>query len=171
MATSAQSSTQVSERLTQLRRAYSSISFRQTSIVVDTSRYERAIERSEGGSITEVTVRVVNDRGEVLLVAEDDGEWTAPTGSVGADEPIEAAARRVVETRTGVRCLVEDLEQVSILGFNDAEDSRRRPIYRLAALFSGTCESGSIDRSASAAEWWDEPPTDFRRPPVWNEPP
>lgn len=67
MAMSARSSTRVSERLIRLRRAYDSVPLRQTSIVVDTPRYEQAIERLEDGSVTQITVRVVNGRGEVLL--------------------------------------------------------------------------------------------------------
>lgn len=124
----------VEQRLTALEETYSGFPVNQTTLAVSRNAYERVGQRCRDGTV-DAYVRVFNDRGDVLLV-ERDGGWAVPRYEPRTDERVVEATERALSERTAVDCAVTDLERVTILGVRDEDDSDRRPMYRLVAVFT-----------------------------------
>lgn len=139
-----QSQETVEARLSVLDDSYESFPVNQTTVTVPSREYRRERERADAGSV-DLYAKVENERSEVLHV-ESDGElalpWTRTT-----EESIECIALDAVEEATGVSCRLDGVEQATILGIHDAE-ADHEAVYRLAVVFEGVPESGTLDTNA-----------------------
>ena len=150
----------VEEQLSRLTDEYGSASVHQASWAVPAERYGRiadagATERAAAG------VRVTNDAEEVLLVRDRHNEWDWPRGPVDPEEPLEAGAVRNVREETGVTCVVEGVERITIVGIGHEDDRDQPPIYCLVVLFDGSCGPGErVECSNTPVRWRTTRPTD-----------
>lgn len=90
------------------------VPFQTETRTVDRDAFETA-QRIE----SHVTVGVVNDSGEVLLVSDDARGWTLPAAPVGANEVWETVADRVAATLTGTDATLDDQVRVRQVDFRE----------------------------------------------------
>ncbi|QSW97776.1 NUDIX hydrolase [Haloterrigena alkaliphila] len=77
-----------------------------------------------------VTVGIINAAGEVLLVADGARDWTLPGVSVGANAEWGDAARRAIESLTGLEAEVDEPIRVREVAFREeGESDRQRRTY------------------------------------------
>ncbi|WP_338727805.1 NUDIX hydrolase [Haladaptatus sp. DJG-WS-42] len=162
MAVSERSREQVGELLSTLSTQYGSVPVNQTTTALPPATYERACEQFAAGRVVCAGVRLEDPDGRVLLVKEDDGtnRWAEPGGRVGADETLEAGAKRLVKRTTGLDCDIDEVTRVSIVGIGDERNVERPPVYQLQLLFSGVPTGGELREGdgVAAVEWWTNPP-------------
>lgn len=108
-----------------------------------------------------VTVDVIiftlrKDDLQVLLVKRAEApyakRWAIPGGFVGIDEPLEAAARRVLDEKAGVHDVY--LEQLYTFGEEPKRDPRGRVITVAHFALVPAPLVNSADGQSSAAQWW-----------------
>lgn len=144
----------VAERLGALEDGYASFPVNQTTLSVAAGAYERVRERCQRG-LAEVYVEIYNERGQVLLLEDDNDGWVLPRAEPCRSDRLVPATRRAVTGDTGLECRLTGLERATIVGVRDEEDPDRDPIYRLVALFTAERTGG---RPAAAAVWRSEIP-------------
>ncbi len=160
MNTTERSEQWVADQLSRLSDEYGSASVHQLSWTVPTERYDRisnasATERATAG------VRVTNGDSEILLVRDGHGEWACPRGPVDADESLEDGAVRNVRDETGINCVVEGVERITIVGISDEADRERSPVYCLIVRFVGSCGPDErVECSNTPVRWRSTRPTD-----------
>lgn len=150
----------IADQLSRLTDEYGSAPVHQLSWTVPTERYDRIVE-VEATERAVAGVRVTNDAEEILLVRDRRNEWACPRGPVDPDESIEEGAIRNVREQTGITCMVEGTERITIVGIGDEADRECPPVYCLVVRFVGAC--GDDDRvkcSESPVRWRRTRPTD-----------
>lgn len=148
------SSAAVESYLSALDETYGSFSVNQTTLAVETSRYEHEREKAGAGRV-DIYTKVHNDQSEVLHLQQEE-TLELPSATV-SDKEFESAATSAVEDRTGIECEVTGIDQATILGVRDINDDSRETVYRLAIVFEATHNSGSVDNTAV----WEKQPTEF----------
>ncbi|MFC6836364.1 NUDIX domain-containing protein [Halomarina ordinaria] len=146
----------VSAHLSALDDVYDGFAVSQTTVPVRPAVYDRLASLGTQ-SVVDAAVRVRNAEDQVLAVKEGGEGWTDPYGAVERDETIESGARRCLRERTGIDASLDELLSVTILCLTDADDPDREPLYRLAALFSGTHVTGDPAAECECA-WRARPP-------------
>jgi hypothetical protein len=141
-----QTSGAVESQLTSLEETYGSFSVNQRTVAVPTAQYERRCGE-EGCERIDLYAKVHNDDGAVLHV-ERDGTTVLPSTETTIDTALERTARETVKSAAGVRCRIEGLEAVTILGLQDGSDTDRETVYTLAVLLEGQHTDGQIDADA-----------------------
>lgn len=142
-----QSCATVEACLSELDETYDSFSITQTTISVSASRYERECEKARAGYV-ELYAKVENDDSEVLYV-EDDDELALPSTSTN-DREFETAVTTAVTDTTDIDCHVVGVEEVTIIGVNNADSAESGTVYRLAILFEARPTG---EGSTSKAVW------------------
>lgn len=141
-----QTSGAVESQLSSLEETYDSFSVNQQTVTVPTEQYERRCGE-EGCDCIDLYAKVHNDDSEVLHV-DREGTTVLPSTETTIDAALERAARETVESETGIRCKIEGLEAVTILGLQDGDDTDRETVYTLAVLLEGCHTDGTTDPDA-----------------------
>lgn len=150
----------VEEQLGRLTDQYGSAPVHQASWTVDTGRYDR-ISGADVAERAAAGIRVTNDEGKILLVADRRNEWACPRGPVEPDESLEDGAIRNVREATGISPVIEGVERITIVGIGDESDRSRPPIYCLVVRFVGSCSADErVECSESPVRWRLTRPTD-----------
>jgi len=136
----------VESYLSVLDSSHDSVTINQTTVTVTSEEYERERERALSGSV-DVYVKVRNERGEVLHLADgDEPELPSTTGAV---EPFERAARELLERQVGIACRIDGVEQATIFGIRD-EAREHETLYRLAIVFEATPQDEAAVRDTDS---------------------
>lgn len=137
----------VESHLSTLEETYDSFAVNQRTVAVSSGQYEREQERSD--CEIELHAKVENDDGEVLHLQED-GSGILPSTLTTPDDSLEPTLQEAVQESTGIDCAITSISSVTILGVRDAAETDRDPVYRLAAVFEGEHDGGSLNEDA---EW------------------
>ncbi len=129
----------VSRYLNELYGTYDHFDVRQTTISVDHEEFEAVAERPDG-----IAVRVEVEGEEGLIACADGDDWALP-GGVFEAAPGPGTVADAVERWTGVRCVVDGLDRVSIVGVRCEGCAE---LWTVSATVSATATGGSPRGSA-----------------------
>lgn len=136
----------VSRHLDALYDEYDTFDVQQTTVGVNPEEFAAIEDRPDGAS---VRVRIEGNDG--VLALPDGNEWAFPGGVVDTDL-VPKTVVALVERRTGVRCVIDGLDRISIACLQcDVVDDE---VWTLSALFDGTAVGGS---PRDGAVWRDAP--------------
>lgn len=124
----------VSQYLSALYDTYDHFDVRQTTVGVGREGFEVVAERPNG-----IAIRVEVEGDEGLIACPDGDDWVLP-GGVLDDAPDPGTVVDAVERWTGVRCTIEGLDRVSIVGVQCEGCSE---LWTVSATFSATATGGS----------------------------
>lgn len=116
------------------------------------SEYYRAVDGVVQVGITDASGRLL------LQGAPDDGDWAPPGGRVNPGEDWAVAARRRLETQTGVDIAVDGPELVEHLTFRCEDDSASFESYGVSFSASLAGEHGSFLENPDIVEHPQLPP-------------
>lgn len=137
----------VEARLAALEEAYDAFPVNQSTLSLSPDRY--ASLREEFARPTDAYIEVHNDDQGVLHVRTEGGA-ELPSVRAAPEDSLERRLRRAVRERTGVECVVDELDRVTIAGIRDAANPDAETLYHLVVVFLGTHRSGS---PGERAEW------------------
>lgn len=140
------SSANVEAYISMLEEVYNTFSVNQTTISASESQYEQAREAAREDQV-DVYAKVQNESDEVLHVERGD-TLALPSTTIAVEGSLEFGVCSAVEDWAGIECSITGVEQATILGITNAEDDDCGTIYRLAVLFEGIHDAGSIDENA-----------------------
>jgi hypothetical protein len=140
------SSANVESYIAMLEEAYSVFSINQTTVSASQDQYGQAREAAREDRV-DVYAKVRNENSEVLHVQKED-TLALPSTTIAAEGSLEYEVCSTVEDWAGIECSITGVEQATILGITNAEDDDCGTIYRLAVLFEGVHEAGSLEGNA-----------------------
>ncbi len=150
-----QTSGAVESQLSALEESYGSFSVNQRTLTVPTAQYES--RRGEDGcQQIDLYAKVRNEQSEVLHVQRE-GTAALPSAETTMDAGLEQTARETVRSEAGIDCQIEDVDAVTILGLQDADNTDKETVYTLAVVVAaehteGTADDGAVWESFDAED-------------------
>ncbi|WP_181691908.1 hypothetical protein [Natronomonas sp. LN261] len=124
-----------SRYLDTLYEEYERFDVQQTTVGVSCEEFDAIAERPDGIA---VRARIRGEDG--FLMRPDGNDWTLPGGILDADPDRETVAERL-ERWTGLRCRIEGLDRVSLVGLQC--EAATEELWTISAVFSTTATGGS----------------------------
>ena len=166
------------ERLATLRDQFGPFPTTQTTVLDDSDRFARGVDRYRAGFRGSAQVRVTDADGRVLLLRESDrpDEWHLPGGGNKPDESLRATARREAFEEAGVEIELTGVWVASRTRYVDRNDPQRRgylPDVVFEARHAGgetglyperwdTPDDDAPSEEILAVEWFTTPPATAR---------
>jgi ADP-ribose pyrophosphatase YjhB (NUDIX family) len=137
----------VEAKLEELESTYGSFAVKQTTITLPGEQYTSMRERGNPDPIA-AYIAVRNDDEEVLHV-DSDSDAELPGVQVASGDSLEPAVRETVREETGVDCVVDGVEHVTIAGLRHGDDPDAETLYHLVVVFGGEHRDGTVGEEAS----------------------
>jgi hypothetical protein len=147
MGVAEQSREHVEDKLAELEAAHGSFDINQTTITVPGEQYASMRDRGNPEPVS-MYIAVRNEEDDVLHV-DGEGDLELPGVQTELDASLGAAIREAVQERTGVDCVIEGIEQVTIAGLRNGADPNAGTLYNLVVVFNGSYQTGVPTEEAS----------------------
>jgi len=138
------------------------VEFEESTDEVDRETFERVRERAATKAGT-VVVGVTRKHGDVFLVTLEGGHgWKLPFDSVGVDQSWTDAATRCITNLVGLETTANGILRVRRKHHQCGSDSvTTHDVLVHASISDGESELGNPREPATAADWFDSPPTNL----------
>ncbi|WP_340100754.1 hypothetical protein [Salinibaculum salinum] len=131
----------VEDKMTELEATHGSFDINQTTITLPGEQYTSMRERGNPEPVS-AYIAVRNEEDDVLHV-DGDEDLELPGVQAELDTALGAAICETVRERTGVDCVIEGIEQVTIAGLRNGGDPNAGTLYNLVVVFNGSYQTGA----------------------------